>query len=142
MLVGINHVALEVGDLDEALAFYEQVFGELTLRGRGTTMAFVDMGDQFLALASGRTQKPDAARHIGIVVADKEAVRERLRAAGIDAAAAPGLDFRDPWGNHVQIVDYREVQFTKTTAVLRGMGLDGIEKTDKARAELQEKGLA
>jgi catechol 2,3-dioxygenase-like lactoylglutathione lyase family enzyme len=139
-LVGINHVALEVGDIDEALEFYGKIF-ELDLRGRiRDAMAFVDMGDQFIALSRGRTQPADASRHFGLVVDDKEGVRERVVAAGVPVSAPPGLDFRDPWGNHVQVVDYREVQFTKAPEILRAMGLD-LEKGEKALAELRDKGL-
>ena len=138
-LVGINHIALEVGDIDEALAFWEQVFGPLTLRGRSARMAFVDMGDQFVALSAGRTQPPDTHRHVGIVVDDKTAALTAARDAG---AEVRGNDVRDPWGNVLQIVDYREIQFTKAPEVLRGMGLEGLDKTDRARAELREKGLA
>jgi len=105
-------------------------------------MAFVDMGDQFLALAAGRTQAPDGARHFGLVVDDKEAVRAALTEAGVAVAPHGSLDFLDPWGNNVQVVDYREIQFTKTPEVLRGMGLDGLEKSERARAELRDKGLA
>ena len=141
-LVGINHVAIEVGDVDEALAWYGRFF-EFDLRGRaGARMAFVDMGDQFLAIAAGRTQPPDGARHIGLVVDDREAVRAQLAAAGVDVAPSGSVDFRDPWGNHVQVVDYREIQFTKTPAVLRGMRLDGLEKTPHALDELRAKSLA
>jgi catechol 2,3-dioxygenase-like lactoylglutathione lyase family enzyme len=140
-LVGINHVALEVGDLEEALEWYGRFF-ELELRGRHPGMAFVDMGDQFIALSEGRTQPPDTARHFGLVVDDKEAVREALAAAGVEASRAPSLDFRDPWGNHVQVVDYREIQFTKAPKVLRGMALDHLEKRERALTELREKGLA
>jgi lactoylglutathione lyase len=140
-LVGINHVALEVGDVDEALAWYGRFF-ELELRGRiGDQMAFVDMGDQFLALARGGTQEPDRARHFGLVVDDKEAVRAALLGAGVDVARGRSLDFHDPWGNQVQVVDYREIQFTKAPAVASGMGIDHLEKTEQARAELREKGL-
>jgi len=140
-LVGMNHVALEVGDIEEALAWYGRFF-ELELRGRaGHAMAFVDMGDQFLALARGRTQPPDAARHVGLVVDDKDAVRAALVDAGVELTRPPNLSFRDPWGNHVQVVDYRDIQFTKTDEVLRGMGLDDLEKSDAALAELREKGL-
>jgi catechol 2,3-dioxygenase-like lactoylglutathione lyase family enzyme len=140
-LVGINHVALEVGDIEEALAWYGRFF-ELELRGRaGSSMAFVDMGDQFLALARGRSQPPDGARHFGLVVDDKDAVREALVAAGVAVTRAPNLSFRDPWGNHVQVVDYRDVQFTKTDEVLRGMGLEELEKSERALAELRDKGL-
>ena len=138
-LVGINHVALEVGSIDEALAWYGQFF-ELELRGRGGGMAFIDMGDQFIALARGRTQPPDAERHFGLVVDDKEEVRAALEAAGVAVTRAPNCSFHDPWGNHVQVVDYRDVQFTKTPEVLRGMGLE-LEKTERAQAELREKGL-
>jgi len=140
-LVGINHVALEVGDVDEALAWYGRLF-ELELRGRaGDRMAFIDMGDQFIALAHGRTQPPDRERHFGLVVDDKEAVRRALVDAGVPVSSPPGLDFRDPWGNHVQIVDYRDVQFTKAPEILRVMGLE-LEKTEQAKAELRGKGLA
>jgi catechol 2,3-dioxygenase-like lactoylglutathione lyase family enzyme len=139
-LVGINHVALEVGDIDEALEWYGRIF-ELELRGRmGNAMAFVDMGDQFIAFSRGRTQPPDLQRHVGLVVDDKEAVREALVEVGVPVPAPPGLDVRDPWGNQLQIVDYRDVQFTKAPEILRAMGLD-IEKGEKALAELRSKGL-
>jgi catechol 2,3-dioxygenase-like lactoylglutathione lyase family enzyme len=139
-LVGINHIALEVGDIDEALAFWESIFGELTLRGRNPHMAFIDMGDQFIALARGRTQEADRERHFGLVVDDKEAVRERLRELGVPVTGR-GLDFQDPWGNLIQVVDYRDVQFTKTEPVLRGLGLDGLEKSERALKELADKGI-
>jgi lactoylglutathione lyase len=138
-LLGVNHIALEVGDLDEALEFYGSVF-EFKLRGRVPGMAFLDMGDQFIALAEGRTQPADDSRHFGLVVDDKDAARAALEAAGADIVPARGLDFRDPWGNLVQVVDYREIQFTKAPDVLAGMDVE-IEKTDGARAELREKGL-
>ena len=141
-LVGMNHIALEVGDIDEALAFWESIFGELSLRGRGGGMAFIDMGDQFIALARGRTQPPDQHRHFGLVVDDKEAVRARLKELGVPVSSGRSLDFHDPWGNFIQVVDYRDVQFTKTDEILRGMGLAGLEKSDGALAELREKGLA
>jgi catechol 2,3-dioxygenase-like lactoylglutathione lyase family enzyme len=137
--VGINHVALEVGDVDEALDFYGRVF-ELTLRGRGRSMAFIDLGDQFIALAAGRTQPPDRGRHFGLVVDDLERAVELFAAAGAERLGHH--DFLDPWGNHVQLVDYREIQFTKAPSVLRGMGLDGLGKTESAREELRAKGLA
>ena len=141
-LVGINHVALEVGDLDEALNWYARFF-EFELRGRaGDRIAFIDMGDQFVALAAGRTQPQDGAQHFGLVVDDKEAVRAAMREEGIDVRPSGSLDFRDPWGNHVQVVDYRDIQFTKAPAVLRGMGLDGLSKTESARRELLDKRLA
>jgi lactoylglutathione lyase len=140
-LVGMNHVALEVGDVEEALEFYGRIF-EYELRGRGGRMAFIDMGDQFIALAEGRTQPPDAHRHLGLVVDDKEAARRALQEAGVQVAPSGSVDFRDPWGNHLQVVDYREIQFTKADNVLRGMGLEGLEKSEKALGELRSKGLA
>ena len=139
-LVGINHVALEVDDLDEALEFYGGLF-EIELRGRIPGMAFIDMGDQFLALSEGRRQPPDTDRHFGMVVDDKEATRTALVDAGADVLPGRGLDFRDPWGNHVQVVEYADIQFTKAPAVLRGMDLGGLEKTRDALRELHEKGL-
>jgi catechol 2,3-dioxygenase-like lactoylglutathione lyase family enzyme len=140
-LVGINHVALEVGDIDEALTWYGRFF-ELELRGRiGAQMAFIDMGDQFIALARDPEPHVDRERHFGLVVDDKAGVRHALEAAGVAVTRAPNCSFRDPWGNHVQVVDYREIQFAKTDRVLEGMGLS-LEKTDKALAELREKGLA
>ena len=132
-LVGINHVALEVGDLDEALAFYGQVF-ELRLRGRIPGMAFIDAGDQFIALAEGRGQEPDPDRHFGLVVDDKQAVRAALEAAGADIVPSRGLDFRDPWGNLVQVVEYGDIQFTKTPEVLRAHG-PGRPGQDARRAQ-------
>jgi predicted enzyme related to lactoylglutathione lyase len=138
-LVGINHIALEVGDLDEAMDFYGRLF-EIELRGRMPGMAFIDMGDQFIALSEGRTQPPDRARHFGLVVDDKEAVRAALEDAGAEILPGRGLDFRDPWGNHVQVVSYGDIQFTKTPKVLGGMGLE-LEKTPEALRELRDKGL-
>jgi catechol 2,3-dioxygenase-like lactoylglutathione lyase family enzyme len=138
--VGINHVALEVGDLDEALAFYGRIF-ELSLRGRhGASMAFVDLGDQFIALSAGREQPPDGPRHVGLVVDDRDAALAAARDAG--AELLHDNDFLDPWGNHVQVVDYRDVQFTKTDRILEGMGLAGMGKRPQAVAELRAKGLA
>jgi predicted enzyme related to lactoylglutathione lyase len=140
-LVGMNHVALEVGDVEEALAFYGSVF-EFTLRGRGRRMAFVDMGDQFIALGEGRSQGPDGHRHIGLVVDDLEAARRALEDVGAEILSGRGLDFRDPWGNHVQVVEYADVQFSKTPAVLEGLGLGSLEKSEGALEELRRKGLA
>ena len=139
--VGINHIALEVGDIDDALAFWESIFGPLELRGRSGHMAFIDLGDQFIALAAGRSQPPDRERHFGLVVDDKESVRERLRELGVPVSGR-GLDFRDPWGNFIQVVDYRDIQFTKAPEIARGMGIDGLEKSESARTELRVKGLA
>jgi lactoylglutathione lyase len=138
----MNHIALEVDDIDEALAFWESIFGPLELRGRGKQMAFIDMGDQFLALARGRTQPPDQHRHFGLVVDDKEAVRARLNELGIPVSPGRGLDFRDPSGNLIQVVDYRDVQFTKTDGVLEAMGLEGLEKSESALVELRAKGIS
>jgi lactoylglutathione lyase len=140
-LIGINHVALEVDDVDEALEWYGRFF-EFTLRGRSAGAAFVDMGDQFIALERGRTQGPDRGRHFGLVVDDKEAARTALEQAGVRVSRPPSLDFRDPWGNYVQVVDYREVQFLKTPEVLRALGADALEKTERARGELRAKGIA
>ncbi len=140
-LVGINHVALEVGDLEAALEFYGRWL-DFPLRGRVAGMAFLDAGDQFLALSEGRSQGPDGDRHFGLVVDDRDAVRAALAEAGIAPEPGRGLLVRDPWGNVVEIVDYREIQFTKATGVLAGMGLEGLEKTGAARRELAEKGLA
>jgi catechol-2,3-dioxygenase len=140
-LLGVNHVALEVGDVEEALRFYGRFF-DFELRGRAGRMAFVDLGDQFLALSEGRRQPPDDHRHLGLVVDDKEAVRRALEEAGVELLPGRGLDFRDPWGNRVEVVDYRDVQFTKTPEVLRGMGADPPEKTAAAKDELRRKGMA
>ena len=138
-LVGINHVALEVGDLDEALEFYDSIF-DLQVESRIPGMAFITMGDQFLALAEGRTQPPDDDRHFGLVVDDKEAALAAARDAGVEMFGK-GNDFRDPWGNFIQVVEYSEIQFTKAPQVLRGMDLDGIGKSDRALEELRQKGL-
>ena len=137
-LVGINHVAVEVGDLDEALEFYGKAF-DVTLRGRAGAMAFLDMGDQFLALEAARTQAPDRGRHIGLVVDDRERALRLLEEAGGERVGRN--DVLDPWGNRLQLVDYREIQFTKAPWVLTAMGLDGLEKTEQALAELREKGI-
>ena len=139
-LVGINHVVLEVTDLDQALDFYGGAF-DFELRGRGRGMAFLDMGDQFLVLAEGHTQAPDGHRHFGLVVDDREEARRALEQAGAEILRGRGLDFRDPWGNRVQVVQYSDVQFSKTPEVLSGMGLAELEKSERAVGELREKGL-
>ena len=139
--VGFNHVALEVGDIDEALAFYRRVF-DFELRGKSATSAFIDLGDQFLALQKGRTQSADDGRHFGLVVDDKEVVRKALADAGIEPLPGPFLDFLDPWGNRIEIVSYENVQFTKAPNVLRGMGLTHLSKNKKAIKELTDKGMA
>ncbi len=138
--LGINHVVLEVGNIDEALEFYGAIF-ELELRGRVEGRAFIDMGDQFLQLSENRTQEPDGQRHFGLVVNDREAVRRALAEAGV-TLLGKRLNFHDPWGNHIEIVSYDNIQFTKADHVLRGMGLGDIEKTPDAIAELAEKGMA
>jgi len=140
-LVGVNHVALEVGDIDEALAFYGSLFA-FTLRGRSARMAFLDMGDQFIALSAGRRQPWDEHRHVGLVVDDKDAVRAALAEAGVEVLPGRGLDFLDPWGNRIEVVDYRDIQFTKAPWVLQGMGLGEIEKGPAAVAELEQKSIA
>jgi len=139
--IGFNHVALEVGDIEEALDFYGQLF-DFELRGKSRTSAFIDLGDQFLALQKGRTQPADGARHVGLVVDDKEAVREALIAAGVRPLPGRFLDFLDPWGNRIEIVGYDNIQFTKAPNVLRGMGLMHLSKNDKAIKELSDKGMA
>ncbi len=139
--VGFNHVALEVGDIDEALAFYSQIF-EFELRSKSEDFGFIDLGDQFLAIQKGRSQAADDGRHFGLVVDDKEAVRARLNELGIEVLPGRFLDFRDPWGNRIEIVGYDNIQFTKADHVLRGMGLSNLEKTDKAKQELADKGMA
>ena len=140
-LVGFNHVALEVGDLDEALEFYGRLF-EVKLRGRGPKMAFIDAGDQFIALAEGEGGSSDEHRHVGMVVDDRKPVRRALREMGVEILPGRGLDFLDPWGNHWQIVEYSEIQFTKAPEILEGMGLDHLKKSEKALEELRKKGLA
>src|SRR3954451_5574601 len=139
-LIGINHVALEVGSIEEALGFYGRFF-EIRLRGVAPGMAFIDMGDQFLALSEGREQGSDDGRHFGLVVDDKDAVRAALEAADVDIEPGRRLDFRDPWGNRVEIVDYRDIQFTKAPAVLTGMGVEDLAKRPSALEQLREKGL-
>ena len=131
----------EVGDIDEALAFYARLF-DFELRGRSKASAFIDLGDQFLALQKGRTQAADDGRHFGLVVDDKDAVRRALAEAGVDPLPGQFLDFLDPWGNRVEIVSYENIQFTKAPNVLRGMGLSHLPKNQKAIEELSGKGMA
>jgi len=139
--VGFNHIALEVGDIEEALAFYGRLF-DFQLRGKSSTSAFIDLGDQFLALQKGRTQPADDGRHFGLAVDDKDAVRRALIDAGIKPLPGPFLDFRDPWGNRIEIVGYDNIQFTKAPNVLRGMGLTQLSKNERAIKELTDKGMA
>jgi lactoylglutathione lyase len=139
--VGFNHIALEVGDIEEALAFYERIFA-FGLRGKSEDMAFIDLGDQFIALQKGRRQPADDGRHFGLVVDDKEAARKALIEAGVEILPGPFLDFLDPWGNRIEIVGYDNVQFSKAPNVLRGMGLTHLSKNPRAREELAEKGMS
>ncbi len=138
--VGFNHVALEVGDIEEALAFYGRIF-DFELRGKSADMAFIDLGDQFLALQKGRKQPTDDGRHFGLVVDDRQAVRQALAEAGVDILPGPFLDFYDPWGNRIEIVGYADIQFSKTPDVLRGMKLERLTKSPEAIKELAEKGM-
>jgi len=139
--IGFNHIALEVGDIEEALVFYGKLF-DFKLRGKDATSAFIDLGDQFIALQKGRRQAADDGRHFGLVVDDKAAVREALLAQGIEPLPGPFLDFRDPWGNRIEIVSYDNVQFSKAANVLRGMGLGHLTKNENALRELAEKEMA
>ncbi len=140
-LIGINHVALEVGDIDEALAFYGRFF-DFELRGRhGDEMAFVDMGDQFLALSQGRHQKADRDQHFGLVVDDRNGLRAKMEAAGVTFTSETRMDFLDPWGNQVEVVGYADIQFLKDRAVLAVLGAGSLRKTEAAREELREKGV-
>jgi predicted enzyme related to lactoylglutathione lyase len=139
-MVGFNHVALEVGDIEEALAFYGRIF-EFSLRSKSKSQAFIDLGDQFIALQKGRRQSQDDGRHFGLVVDDKETARRALEAAGVELVPGPFLDFRDPWGNRVEIVGYDNIQFTKAPNVLRGMKLAHLAKNGNALKELAEKGM-
>ena len=138
--IGINHIALEVDDIDAALEFYGQLF-EFELRGRSDSMAFIDLGDQFLNFSTGRRQAADDERHFGLVVDDRQPVLDTLEALGIPLLPGPFKDFLDPWGNRIELVDYSTIQFSKTPEVLRGMGLDGLGKTEEAIAELRAKGM-
>jgi lactoylglutathione lyase len=141
-LVGINHVALEVGDIDAALELYGRLFS-FELRGRAARMAFIDMGDQFLAIAEGRTQAPDDARHFGLVVDDKEAVRAAVQAEGLPlVGAGHRLDFLDPWGNRIEVVGYADIQFERVPPVKRKLGIEALGKTEKARREIADRGLS
>ncbi len=138
--VGFNHVALEVGDIEEALAFYGRLF-DFKLRSKGETSAFIDLGDQFLALQKGRRQAPDDGRHFGLVVDDRDAVRAALADTGVEVLPGRFLDFLDPWGNRIEIIPYENIQFSKTDDVLRGMGMSDLTKNDKAKQELADKGM-
>ena len=139
--IGINHVALEVDDIDAALAFYGSLF-EFELRGRSETMAFIDLGDQFLNFSAPRRQAADDERHIGFVVDDRQRALDRLDELGIELLPGPFKDFLDPWGNRIELVDYEAIQFTKARSVLNGMGLGHLRKSREALDELAAKGMA
>ncbi len=138
--LGINHVVLEVGDLDAALKFYGAIF-DFTLRGKSEHNAFIDLGDQFIQLSLGKTQEADSKRHFGIVVDDREPIRRALKELGVEPLDRR-LNFRDPWGNRIEVVPYDDVQFTKASHVLRGMGVGVLEKTPNAIDQLKKKGMA
>jgi len=137
--LGINHVVLEVGDLDEALEFYGAIF-DFTLRGKSERNAFIDLGDQFIQLSLGKTESPDTKRHFGLVVDDRETVREAL--TKLEVRLLDRLNFLDPWGNRIEVVPYDNVQFTKAPNVLKGMGVASLKKTPEAIKELKEKGMS
>jgi lactoylglutathione lyase len=138
--LGINHVVLEVGNLDEALEFYGAIF-DFALRGKSEHNAFIDLGDQFIQLTLGKTQSADDKRHFGFVVDHREPVRLALQKLGVELIGQR-LNFRDPWGNRIEVVPYDDIQFTKATHVLKGMGLSGLKKTPNAVDELKKKGMA
>ena len=138
--IGLNHVALEVDDIDKALEFYGSIF-ECSLRGRSEPPAFIDLGDQFINFAKGREQPPDTRRHLGLVVDSVATARKAVESKGIELSRGRGCDFLDPWGNRIQLVEYADIQFTKAPEVLRGMGLEGLGKTEDAFAQLAKKGM-
>ena len=138
--LGINHVVLEVDDLDKAVEFYGAIF-EFKLRGKSDHNAFIDLGDQFIQLSLGKAQGPDDKRHFGFVVDDREPVRRALEKLGIKSINER-LNFRDPWGNRIEVVSYDDIQFTKAAHVLKGMGIESIEKTPNAVEELKKKGMS
>ena len=142
-LVGINHVALEVGDVEEALELYGRLF-EFSLRGRSPRMAFLDMGDQFIAIAQPRSQPADEGRHFGLVVDDVAAARDAVRREGLPVISDSGksFDFSDPWGNRFQVVGFGDIQFERTGGVKRKLGIEALAKTDDARRQISERGLA
>jgi lactoylglutathione lyase len=139
--LGFNHIAIEVGNVEEALAFYARLV-DFKLRSKSADMAFIDLGDQFLALQKGPSLPPGAGRHFGLVVDNSQAVRCALDEAGVEILPGPFLDFYDPWGNRVEIVAYDGIQFSKAPNVLRGMGLSHLSKSAKAIKELADKGMA
>lgn len=139
-LLGINHVALEVGDIEQALEFYGRFF-EFTLRGKSDTMAFIELGDQFIALSTPREQPKDVSRHFGLVVDQREGLREMLEAAGVEIVTPKRLDFMDPWGNRIEIVPYEDIQFIKQNGALEKLGAGNLKKTKDAISQLRDKGI-
>ncbi len=142
-LVGINHVALEVGDVDDALELYGRLFA-FRLRGRVPRMAFLDMGDQFIAIGEGRSQEPDDDRHFGLVVDDVDAARAAVEREGLEllGVRSQSFDFRDPWGNRIQVVGYANIQFERTSGVRRALGIEDLTKSSSALGEIADRGLA
>jgi catechol 2,3-dioxygenase-like lactoylglutathione lyase family enzyme len=140
-LVGMNHIALEVGDVEAALAFYQSIF-RFELFKRTDDAAFITMGDQFLVLVHSDLQHRDHERHFGLVVDDRSTTRQLASAAGATMLETRFLDFLDPWGNFIQVVEYGDIQFTKSAEVLAGMGLSHLRKTAGAIAELVKKGMS
>ena len=136
--IGINHVALDVGSVEEALEFWRALFPELRLRSQSRNMAFIDLGDQFIALFEHDVEPRSEHRHFGLVVDDVAAVLDaaRERGAGIRANTVG-----DPWGNSFDVVAYSDVQFTKVEPVLRAQSAADLEKSEPALAELREKGI-
>jgi catechol 2,3-dioxygenase-like lactoylglutathione lyase family enzyme len=138
--LGINHVVLEVGDLAAALKFYGAIF-DFTLRGKTERNAFIDLGDQFIQLSLGKSQEADSQRHFGLVVDERESVRRALKELGVETIDRR-LNFRDPWGNRIEVVPYQDIQFTKAPHILKAMGVGRLEKTADAIDELRKKGMA
>ena len=139
--VGINHVAIEVGDVAAAIEFYGRLFN-FKVEEQNDEMAIVYFGDQFINFIRNADRKPDVMRHFGIAVDDKALVRSALETTGVKLLDSRFLDFLDPWGNRVEITTYTNIQFTKADHVLQGMGLGHLKKSDEAIAELRAKGLA
>ena len=139
-LIGINHIALEVGDVEKALEFYRKIFN-FTLRSKDKNHAFIDLGDQFIALMKSATPHKDKKRHFGLVVDDRSKVQELVKKAGAELIGEKFLDFLDPWGNYIQVVEYSDIQFTKAPEVLAGMNLN-LHKNKAVLEELHTKGMS
>ena len=136
--MGLNHVALDVGGIDEALDFWRALFPDLRLRSRSRGMAFIDLGDQFIALFEHAVEPRIEHRHFGLVVDDVAAVIAAARERG---ASIRRNSVGDPWGNRFDVVAYSDVQFMKAEPVLRAQEATHLTKTDSALAELREKGI-